>query len=233
MENKLFTIVNKEDEARFLADLNANPDNFNKKLIFVFSDSVNYIMVNGEKFVSVEYVDLGLPSGLKWAKCNIGTNVETEPGLYFSWGDTEVHKHNSSYKFTLKNYVANGLDKISTNLTLSQDASNVILGGVWRMPTKIEFEELYNNTNITWTTINGVNGCKFTNKTDNSKYIFMPASGIYNNGSAISRWGEYGGYWSSTFFDSSRAWRFDFVSDSQGMYNGTRYIGCPIRGVCK
>ena len=52
MENKLFTIVNKEDEARFLADLNANPDNFKKKLIFVFSDSRNYIVVNGEKFLA-------------------------------------------------------------------------------------------------------------------------------------------------------------------------------------
>ena len=52
MENKLFTIVNKEDEASFLADLNANPNNFKKKVIFVFSDSGNYIMINGEKFVS-------------------------------------------------------------------------------------------------------------------------------------------------------------------------------------
>ena len=52
MENKLFTIVNKEDEASFLADLNTNPDNYKKKLIFVFSDSGNYIMINGEKFVS-------------------------------------------------------------------------------------------------------------------------------------------------------------------------------------
>ena len=52
MENKLFTIVNKEDEASFLQDLNTNPDNFKRKLIFVFSDSGNYIMVNGEKFIS-------------------------------------------------------------------------------------------------------------------------------------------------------------------------------------
>ena len=52
MENKLFTIVNKADEASFLADLNANPDNFKKKLIFVFGNSENYIVVNGEKFVS-------------------------------------------------------------------------------------------------------------------------------------------------------------------------------------
>lgn len=52
MENKLFTIVNKEDEASFLQDLKQHPDNFKKKLIFVFSDSGNYIMVNGEKFIS-------------------------------------------------------------------------------------------------------------------------------------------------------------------------------------
>ena len=52
MENKLFTIVNKEDEASFLTDLNANPDNFKKQLIFAFSDSGNYIMVNGKKFIS-------------------------------------------------------------------------------------------------------------------------------------------------------------------------------------
>ena len=52
MENKLFTIINKEEEASFLAGLKANPDNFKKKLVFVFSDCGNYIMINGEKFVS-------------------------------------------------------------------------------------------------------------------------------------------------------------------------------------
>ena len=52
MENKLFTIVNKEDEASFLADLNANPKKYKKKVIFVFSDSGNYIVINGEKFLS-------------------------------------------------------------------------------------------------------------------------------------------------------------------------------------
>ena len=52
MENKLFTIINKEDETSFLADLKANPDNFKKKLVFVFSDSGNYIMINGEKFLA-------------------------------------------------------------------------------------------------------------------------------------------------------------------------------------
>ena len=52
MENKLFTIVNKEDEYIFLDDLSANPDNFKKKVIFVFGNSGNYIVVNGEKFLA-------------------------------------------------------------------------------------------------------------------------------------------------------------------------------------
>ena len=52
MENKLFTIVNKEDEASFKQNLNVNPDNFKKKIVFVFSDSGNYIMINGEKFLA-------------------------------------------------------------------------------------------------------------------------------------------------------------------------------------
>lgn len=52
MENKLFTIVNKEDEYIFLDDLSANPNNFKKKVIFVFGNSENYIVINGEKFIS-------------------------------------------------------------------------------------------------------------------------------------------------------------------------------------
>jgi len=35
-----------------------------------------------------EYVDLGLPSGTLWAKYNVGAKIDTDPGLYFAWGDT-------------------------------------------------------------------------------------------------------------------------------------------------
>ena len=35
-----------------------------------------------------EYVDLGLPSGLKWATCNVGATKPEEYGDYFAWGDT-------------------------------------------------------------------------------------------------------------------------------------------------
>lgn len=40
---------------------------------------------------NLEYnaVDLGLPSGLKWADRNIGATTPEEYGSYFQWGDTE------------------------------------------------------------------------------------------------------------------------------------------------
>ena len=175
-------------------------------------------------------IDLGLPSGLKWAAGNLGADEETDPGLYYMWGETEGHEKNSGYEFTSANYTAKGIDDIFTNLTLAQDAANVRLGGSWRMPTKTEFDELYNNTNVTWTTINGVAGRKFTNKTDASKYIFMPAAGYYS-GSSLGNWGSRGYYWSSTFNDSSYAYNFDFNSSSQGADYSSRYCGCSVRGV--
>ena len=35
-----------------------------------------------------EYVDLGLPSGLKWATCNVGASSPEDYGDYFAWGET-------------------------------------------------------------------------------------------------------------------------------------------------
>lgn len=175
-----------------------------------------------------EYVDLGL--SVKWAKCNVGAASETAPGDYFMWGDTEGHAKDAGYNFSSANYSAKGLNTIFTNLTLAQDAANANMGGEWRMPTKTELEELYNNTNVTWTTINDVAGRKFANKTDASKYIFMPAAGCYG-GSSLDNWGSGGNYWSSTFNNSSSAYCFGFGSSNQNTYYNGRYAGCSVRGV--
>lgn len=177
------------------------------------------------------FVDLGLPSGLMWAKANLGAESETDPGLYYQWGDTEGHATDSGYNFSSYNYSSKGLNAISTNLNLAQDAANVRLGGDWRMPTEREFNELQKNTNITWTTINGVAGHKFTNKTDASKYIFMPAAGYYD-GSSLSDWGSEGRYWSSTFGNMSYAYRSYFNSGVIDTGYDLRYWGLPVRGVC-
>ena len=39
-----------------------------------------------------DYVDLGLPSGTLWAKCNVGASNPEETGYYFAWGETETCK---------------------------------------------------------------------------------------------------------------------------------------------
>ena len=195
-------------------------------------DSVKYTEKIIPPSLEATFVDLGLPSGLKWAKANLGAESETDPGLYYMWGETEGHEKNSGYEFTSKNYTAKGLNTISTNLSLAQDAANVRLGGEWRMPTKTEFGELLTNTNATWTTINGVTGFKFANKTDSSKYIFMPAAGLYYGDSSLYGWGSYGNYWSSTFRDRSDAYKFDFSSMNPSIQNYTRYAGYTVRAVC-
>ena len=175
-------------------------------------------------------IDLGLPSGLKWAQANLGAKKETDPGLYCMWGDTEGHKNDSGYEFTSENYNAKGLNNISADLTLAQDAANVRLGGNWRMPTKAEFEELYKNTRHLYTTVNGVDGRKFFNKTDDSKYIFIPFAG-YCGGSKLQFWGEAGYYWSSTLDKYSKANNLFIAPSNCLVQSYMPYLGFPVRAV--
>lgn len=146
-----------------------------------------------EKAINTEYVDLGLPSGLKWAKCNIGATTETEGGVYFSWGDisgisgTLVGKYSDklydweSYKYcngsetTMTKYCtksSHGTVDNKTTLEPEDDAAIQIMGGNWRMPTASEYQTLYNETLWVWCP-GGKVGIK---KTDESiEYITYPA----------------------------------------------------------
>lgn len=94
-------------------------------------------------------IDLGLPSGLKWAKCNLGAETAGDAGLYFAWGETTGFENGSGHVFDNATYTARD---ISANLTLAQDAANVLLGGNWRMPTKEDNLELCANCFAEWTT---------------------------------------------------------------------------------
>ena len=242
MENKLFTIVNKADEASFLSDLEANPDNFKKKLIFVFGNSENYIVVNGEKFLPTpathngyDYVDLGLPSGLKWATCNVGATSPEQAGLYFAWGETTGYTADDVTSgvraFNPKNYTGSA---ISTDLTLEQDAAHVNLGGNWRMPTQIECQELLDNCDSMWTDDyngTGIKGDIFTSKI-NGNSVFFPAAGYCQN-TSVNQVGSSGRCWSASWSSSSYTWCFDFDSESQYLYYVNRYLGRSVRAVCE
>ena len=198
-----------------------------------------------------EYVDLGLPSGLKWAKCNVGAEKETDYGLYFAWGETVGYKDASSGKsFSWSDYkYCNGssttltkynnkssygtVDNLITLLP-EDDAASVNMGGSWHMPSKEQYEELYNSsyTTTTWTTVNGINGRLITSKTNNNT-LFLPASGDCSLGSVFNV-GSYGYYWSSSLNEDnpSNAWYLRFGSGSISVgSNFGRFYGLTVRGV--
>jgi hypothetical protein len=120
---------------------------------------------------------------------------------------------------------------IPTNATY--DAARALLGGYWKMSTKEDFQELYDNTDREWTAINGVNGWKFMKKTDHSVFVFFPAAGYYNSTSLNYR-GTYGYSWSSSFYSATKAYNLNFGSslvNTQG--NSGRFVGITVRPICK
>lgn len=166
------------------------------------------------KFIPEGFVDLGLPSGVLWAEKNIGSNTPEDFGLYFSWGNVEGHAEGSGYNFSDANYNASPGKQISGDIALSQDAANAYWGGDCRMPTRLEFQELYDNCDSAWVTENGVAGRRFTSKT-NGNSIFFPAAGFYNGTSLYDR-GSRGYYWSASRESDRTGYYLSFYS--MGVY---------------
>lgn len=141
------------------------------------------------------YVDLGLPSGTLWANCNVGADNPEDYGDYFAWGETTTKSTYdwSTYQYcmgssnTLTKYCYNfsyGYNGFTDNLTTllpEDDAATANWGSGWRMPTNEEWNELYDNTTVTRTMQNGVNGRLFTASNGNS--LFLPAAGCRGNSS--------------------------------------------------
>ena len=195
-----------------------------------------------------EWVDLGLPSGLKWATCNVGATSPSEYGSYFAWGET---KPKSDYswstlryhyldswsdrfsKYNTKSAYAYGTVDNKTRLDLSDDAARANWGGSWRMPTRAEQDELCEKCTWTWTTQGGKNGYKVTSKT-NGNSIFFPAAGV-RIGARLSDAGSYGRYMSSSLYsdDPFCAYYLSFRSGGVGYYHFSRYGGSPVRPVSK
>ena len=169
------------------------------------------------------YVDLGLPSGLKWATCNVGASSPEDYGDYFAWGETSPKA-----EYTWENSVTDGEQMSDISGNAQYDAATANWGGSWRMPTKAELEELENKCTWTWTTQNGVKGCKVTGPNGNS--IFLPAAGD-RDGPSLYNAGGSGDYWSSTPDDSDYAYRLGFGSGGQLVFWRNRYRGRSVRPV--
>ena len=128
----------------------------------------NEVHYNPDPFNGHKYIDLGLPSGTLWAKCNVGASTETDTGLYFAWGETQGYTASqvgtnkqfswSDYRWTNDNGSTmskyNTTDKF-TNLELTDDAAAVNWGSGWHMPTRGRYLELFQNTKNGFVTSSG------------------------------------------------------------------------------
>ena len=182
---------------------------------------------NRKKYNGREWVDLGLPSGLKWATCNVGADKPEEYGNYYAWGETEIKS-----EYTADNCATwrKKLGDISGDSRY--DAARRNWGGSWRMPTKAECQELVDNCTWTWTTQGVHKGYKVTSK-KNGNSIFLPAAG-YRTGSLLYCQREGGFYWMSTPDESSTASAYGLNFNS-GIHCGgwlTRGYGHTVRPVC-
>ncbi len=192
-------------------------------------------------------VDLGLPSGIKWASCNVGAKTPEGYGKYFAWGEVSRKKDYSwsTYKYangsntTLTRYCNdttygnNGFTDGESTLEKGDDAALLNWGLAWRMPTEAEWSELISNCTWTWTTQNNVNGYLVTSKT-NSNSIFLPAAGQYRDRKLLNE-GSYGYYWSSSLSSEVPyyAWRVLLSPTSYAGEGSYRYRGNSVRPVCQ
>ncbi|MCF0159103.1 MAG: hypothetical protein HUJ83_11415, partial [Veillonella sp.] len=160
----------------------------------------------------IKAVDLGLPSGTKWANINLGASTIEEPGDYYGWGCVEPYSTTEYVDWPiyfqklgktgtagwdnkkcgtgddpLKDYV-NYDNPMSIDGT-KYDAAHEKCGGNWHIPTKSDWDELIKNCTWTW---QGT-GYKVTNNV-NGNYIFLPAGGKHFGG-ITDKGGNTGYYW--------------------------------------
>ena len=180
-----------------------------------------------------EYVDLGLPSGLLWATCNVGADNPEDYGDYFAWGETQPKGYYdwSTYQY----YDGSNLTKYTgsdglTTLLPEDDVATVNWSNGWRMPTDAECRELFNSTTQTWATLNGVYGMFFT--ASNGNHLFLPATG-YRMYSELFETGSEGYCWSSSLLSNGPTGAVDIHFDENGgwtdMFN--RALGHSVRPV--
>ncbi len=196
----------------------------------------------------VQAVDLGLPSGIRWASCNVGATTPEGYGYYFAWGETESKKDYSwttykyanvgeryHYKFTKYCTDAssgdNGFIDNKTVLEPEDDAATANWGDVWRMPTDAEWTELREQCTWTYTTLNGVYGYQVASKT-NGNSIFLPVAG-FRNGTSLYLQGTRGYYSSSSLLEnySDNVWIVTFNHEEVYRHSNNRNNGLSVRPV--
>ena len=200
-----------------------------------------------------QMVDLGLPSGIKWAKTNIGALDNYKSGVYYAWGEIVPKKmyNFEDYKYcseinadgsakTLSKYILNeewgAVDNIAV-LEDGDDAAKQAWGNGWRMPTMEEVQELLDNCTHETVTLENVgnfnsktykeviSGTKFTGPNGNS--IFLPWVGTMYNGEL--EYPERAYYWTSTLSADDSRWAEGLFMSAKMCQRGNQFFRCSGR----
>ena len=175
-----------------------------------------------KKNSTVVLIDLGLPSGTKWADRNVGADSPEASGDYFRWGETVPFTENSD------EYEYRDLGK---NIAGTEyDAATVNLGKGYRMPTHEQQKDLLKCCTWEWTTLNGVKGMKVTGP--NGNHIFFPASGYRDNSNgSLGNVGSYGYCWTASPYSTNYGRYLYFYSSNARWDSYFRALGFPVRAV--
>lgn len=222
--------VSCEDKSKFLEN-KPNSNNNNSD-----TETSAPIKINGH-----EAIDLGLPSGLLWATCNVGASSPDKIGNYYAWGEVKTKTTFSESNYLLIANKNNGIVHYTkyitsstygtidnkTVLDSSDDVASVVWGGTWRMPTSKDFEELISK--CTWKD-------DYTNQRvictgPNGKCIYFPDCGFYKNSELINANCIY--MWtSSLYIYDGYASAFEEFGRTE-IYYENRYYGLTVRPVSK
>ena len=189
------------------------------------SATTSYTITCTDKYNGHAYVDLGLPSGTKWATMNVGATSESGTGKYYQYG-----KGTTEYTYGSPIYTGTEVP-----LATSADTAAQVWGGSWHMPTQAQWSELIANTTFSWTTVGDVYGLKFT--ASNSKYVFLPAVGyktsaVYGVGTQCQYLGSTKS-WPSGAQETNYFYKLYYnIGGSPAVDEfGERTVGYPVRGV--
>jgi len=215
-----------------------NSQNFIRPNVSLIKDN-NSIMYNPyiepSNQISYNFIDLGLPSGTKWANKNLGAENDYDSGLYFNWANTigttteDIGSYNTAYRNSSDEYTKY-MEDIDGKyiLDLEDDAANVIIGNSAHIPSVNQWKELSDNCTKTLVSNynnSGINGLLCTSNINNNS-IFLPAAGYFRgsgsgvNISDLTSYNEDGFYQSNETYHS---WTDDAIYPAS-FYGGEIYL---------
>ncbi len=181
------------------ADINGDGaidiEDLNKTIVLIVStDTPSYLECPDNNHPHM--IDLGLPSGRKWACCSVDASAPEDFGGYYAWGETSTKSDYSWSAYTLCGGSMDNCQDLGSSICGTKyDVARKKWGGSWRMPDMDDLNELLDNTTFVETTKNNVKGMFI--KGSNGGSIFLPYNGFYE-GNSVSFKGEYGYFWTGT-----------------------------------